>query len=79
MQTSKFKKGDRVSYKNESGVVINCTVQSVGVLGGKNTSGTYYMYEGKRYYYLETTGEGWQIGQIPDDYKSADAKKEIIL
>ena len=47
---------------------------AVGVLGGENTRGTYYMYEGKRYYYLETTGEGWQIGQIPDDYQSADAK-----
>ena len=27
--------------------------------------GTYYEYNGKKYYYLETTGEGWTIGQIP--------------
>lgn len=45
MQTSKFKKGDRVSYKNESGVVINCTVQSVGVLGGKLNPLRVYLYD----------------------------------
>ena len=27
--------------------------------------GSYYEYGGARYYYLETVGEGWQIGQIP--------------
>ena len=45
MQTSKFKKGDRVSYKNESGVVINCTVQSVGVLGGKLNPQRLFLYD----------------------------------
>lgn len=29
------------------------------------THGSYYEYGGKRYFYLETTGEGWQMGQIP--------------
>lgn len=29
--------------------------------------GTYYEHEGKRYFYLETTGEGWQIGQLPPE------------
>ena len=27
--------------------------------------GSYYEYDGKKYFYLETAGEGWQIGQIP--------------
>ena len=27
--------------------------------------GSYYEYQGKKYYYLETTGKGWRIGQIP--------------
>lgn len=39
-------------------------------------SGSYYDHNGRRYYYLETTGEGWAIGQIPDKYKGLDA--EII-
>jgi len=30
-------------------------------------NGTYYEHEGKRYFYLETTGEGWQIGQLPPE------------
>lgn len=47
---------------------------AVGVLGGENTRGAYYLYEGKKYYYLETTGDGWKIGQIPDDYQSVEAK-----
>lgn len=27
--------------------------------------GSSYEYDGKAYYYLETTGDGWEIGQIP--------------
>jgi len=29
------------------------------------TYGQYYEYGGKQYFYLETTGEGWQIGIVP--------------
>jgi len=28
--------------------------------------GTYYEYEGEEYFYLETTGDGWKIGEMPD-------------
>ena len=28
----------------------------------------YLPFQGKRYFYLETTMDGWQIGQIPEDY-----------
>lgn len=28
-------------------------------------SGSYYEHAGKKYYYLETTGEGWMIGDMP--------------
>jgi len=28
--------------------------------------GYYYAYDGKKYFYLETTGEGWGIGDMPD-------------
>lgn len=40
------------------------------------SQGTYYEYEGSKYCYLETTGEGWDIGDMPPDYSSASA--EII-
>ncbi len=36
----------------------------------------YLMFQGKRYYYMETTMPNWQIGQIPEDYLSA--KMEAI-
>ena len=44
------------------------------VFGGDGISGRYYEYKGGKYYYLETTGEGWPIGQIPDEFRSAEAK-----
>lgn len=33
----------------------------------------YYDYNGKKYYYIETTGEGWRIGQMPSEYTSVSA------
>lgn len=33
-------------------------------------AGSYLMHNGKRYYYLETTAPGWEIGQIPEQYAS---------
>ncbi len=36
-----------------------------------DASGTYYELSGVNYYYCETTGDGWNIGQIPDDRDSA--------
>jgi len=35
--------------------------------------GSYWEYDGKKYFYLETTNVGWEIGEIPDDYESASA------
>lgn len=37
----------------------------------KGYSGKYYEHEGKRYYYIETTGKNWEIGQIPKRYTGA--------
>ena len=39
----------------------------------KNIPGTYYEYDGNRYYYLEMTKEGWDLGQIPNQYKHQTA------
>ncbi|MBM3158035.1 MAG: hypothetical protein FJ004_12250 [Chloroflexi bacterium] len=38
-----------------------------------NAFGRYYTYGGKRYFYLETTGEGWKIGEMPNEYLNAPA------
>ncbi|WP_276248506.1 hypothetical protein [Haladaptatus sp. YSMS36] len=40
---------------------------------GEDLPGVYYTYEGRDYYYLETTGEGWGVGEIPDEYKNERA------
>ena len=41
---------------------------------GSELEGTYYTYQGTRYFYLEVTHIGWDIGQIPDLYKNSTAK-----
>jgi hypothetical protein len=46
---------------------------AIGIKGSDNIQGTYYSNEGYRYYYLETTGSGWRIGQVPDEYKGTQA------
>lgn len=45
---------------------------AVGVLGS-DLIGLYYTYEDKNYYYCETTGDGWEIGQIPSEYRNIEA------
>jgi hypothetical protein len=47
---------------------------ALGVRGGEDVQGSYYTYEGERYYYVETTGEGWEVGEIPDEYKDMNAR-----
>jgi len=41
--------------------------------------GSYFSYEEENYYYLETTGEGWEIGVIPTDYQGTSAEIYPIL
>ena len=38
---------------------------AVGVAGDQTVTGTYYEYNGRQYFYLETTGKGWKIGKKP--------------
>lgn len=45
----------------------------VGVMLSSGLSGSYYEYEGQKYYYLETTGENWEIGQIPPEFSGSSA------
>ena len=46
---------------------------AVGVKCSEDFPGYYYMYKGNRYCYLETTGENWSIGTLPDEYKNQKA------
>jgi len=46
---------------------------AVGILGSEGYSGTYYIYNGQRYYYCETTGDGWTMGQIPHSFQGVTA------
>lgn len=47
---------------------------AVGVLGSDTLPGTYYELDGKRYYYCKTTGDGWEIGDCPDEYMNESAQ-----
>ena len=46
---------------------------AVGIEGSDTFSGTFHTLDGVRYFYLETTSKGWEIGHIPDDYKNQNA------
>jgi hypothetical protein len=45
---------------------------AVGVLGD-NLHGTYWTYQNKTYYYCETTGNGFKIGQLPGEFQGQQA------
>ncbi|MCW3994671.1 MAG: hypothetical protein NWE98_00795 [Candidatus Bathyarchaeota archaeon] len=45
---------------------------AVGILGN-NLSGTYWTYSNKTYYYCETTGDGFKIGQLPEEFQGQKA------
>ncbi|MCM1987569.1 hypothetical protein [Methanococcoides seepicolus] len=46
---------------------------AVGVKGDDELSGSYYNYDGTKYFYLETTDSGWDVGVIPDEHKNETA------
>lgn len=50
---------------------------AVGVLGN-NLHGTYWTFQNKTYYYCETTGNGFTIGQLPDEFATANANLYAI-
>lgn len=46
---------------------------AVGVSGKGIFRGWHWTLDSKEYYYLETTGEGWKIGEIPEEYEEESA------
>ena len=47
---------------------------AVGILGEEGLPGYYFTYKDKPYYYCETTGDGWEIGDLPPEYQDVEAK-----
>ena len=50
---------------------------AVGVWGGADETGTYFLVSGRRYFYCESTGLGFPFGQAPDKYQHTPADIEI--
>lgn len=46
---------------------------ALGVKGDSSIKGAYYVYDNQRYYYLETTDKGWNLGEVPDKYQRTSA------
>lgn len=65
-----------ILYEMGYGVLLACLPEhlALAVRCDDSFSGTYYDYEGSRYYYLEMTNTGWDIGQIPDRFKGTNAR-----
>ena len=62
---------DRMGYKV---VLLNPPKHmAVGVKISGNISGACWQYESDNYYYIETTGLNWRIGQLPDKYQDTTA------
>lgn len=45
---------------------------AVGILGGEGITGTYYNYNGGKYFYTETTAKGWRLGDMPEEYREME-------
>jgi|GEM_PF-1230107 len=52
---------------------------AVGVRGGEGIYGTYYSENGEKYFYLETTSEGWKIGETPDEISKALGEERRLV
>lgn len=65
-----------ILYEMGYGVLLVCLPEhlALAVKCEEYFPGTYYDYEGGRYYYLEMTNTGWDIGQIPQRYQGTSAR-----
>lgn len=46
---------------------------ALGVVLNTPKNGTYYNFNLKKYYYIETTFAGWHVGDMPDNWQGYDA------
>ena len=54
-----------ISFDDHVAVGVNCDVAETKEA---------YRYEGKSYYYIETTADNWEIGAIPEKYEDKNAQ-----
>lgn len=47
---------------------------AVGIAGGEGIHGTYYLVDDTKYFFLETTGTGWEIGELPSSITDGTAQ-----
>jgi hypothetical protein len=50
---------------------------AVGIAGEEGIGGTYFEVGDRRYYYCESTGKGYAIGEVPDMYIGGELKDLI--
>lgn len=61
------------------GVVLVNLPEHVAVGVAAEAYGTYWVHEGTKYFYVETTGEGWGLGQLPEEFEGEPAYIYPIL
>ena len=47
---------------------------ALGIKGGSDIDGRYYKSGGEKYYYTETTGANWDVGEMPRQYHNSEAE-----
>ncbi len=62
---------DRMGYDV---LLVNPPGHMAVALACKNCTGPAYEKDGRKYYYIETTGSGFDVGEIPKEYKETKDK-----
>jgi hypothetical protein len=52
---------------------------ALGVKGDSGLPGAYYEFDGDRYYYLETTGSEWELGEVPPSVQDTGAEVQPVV
>jgi len=60
-------------------IVLISPPSHVGVGVAVDAEGVYWLHEAKKYFYIETTGEGWKLGELPDEYQGEQANVYPII
>ncbi len=61
------------------GAVLFSLPEHVGVGVDVDHYGSYWLHEDVMYYYVETTGEGWEIGELPEAHQGQSATVYPII
>ena len=57
-----------------SALVVLSNHMATAIKSSSGFGGSYYEMDDGRYYYVETTGKGWGLGNMPSEYKYQQAK-----